>query len=420
VPRSGRSPLALLPWFASALFGCAPEPASHGPDVNGGGPLFHARTTLRTLEHDQHAALITGLSGIDILHASGWEAVSVRHPQPECVGYPVAMTAGEISGDGALDVLVMDAGCGNWVISAAATAGEPLPWEALLPPAPTTRTVHVEDFDADGADEIVLADAASLTVLERSTGVWQMHSRALPGPGADFMRTMRFTIPFRDTRDDRPGALIQRGVGAFEFLPLSPGSPDYILEPEPMSQGLTEYVKPFEAYDHLTALRFAGCSVFALGIGLFDAAAGEVPRRIQLLERSSDGFLATTLPTLVNPTTFAVAQHPTEPRALLAAIEARPGGDRLEVGELSECRGYETWSVYDIDLDFRTVDSPAGFDEPRLSETAGIELAASREGDELRLLHYDGFSARQFVRRASGSLESTIVPIHGSRDDTAY
>lgn len=414
--------LAVLSIFVSTSCVEGSTPSQVGPIVTGGGPLVYARTVLRELGPSRYASMIMGLSTIEALNVGSLELTGFVHPNSECNGFPVAMTTGDVTNDGLVDVLVMDPACGNWIASPMLEGNPVMEWDSVLPTSVVHRNLDVDDFDGDSTPELVLADAGDLVVVRKAGGLWEAHEQRFPDlPQANPQISGPLVIPMVRARDSSPGVLFQRGAGRLAFIPLDRNGPSYMLETDILAQEVTEYLKPFEQFDHLTAVHFEDCDVFALGVGIFDQRAGAVPRRVQLLRQRGGVFVAETILTEVNVTTFAVALDEPSGRWFVASIEEREGEDRLELGALSRCGTYEALAVHGVNFDWRTASAPPYYSEATLDRTAGVDIALTLKEGSLEVVHYDGFSLRRYVADDQGSLvEATVESLHVVRDDTAY
>jgi hypothetical protein len=90
---------------------------------------------------------------------------------------------------------------------------------------------------------------------------------------------------------------------------------------------LSPYVRRFDSFDHIQELPMSACPASAIGIGIFEGAAGRVPRPIQQLTFNEATFEARDAPVPYDAVTMASLSL--GPQSALVGLVARDGSGFL-------------------------------------------------------------------------------------------
>lgn len=441
--RMGSS-LAVALAFAS-IISCQHSPNSDtvgGSQSHGGMVAVYPNVELlefqRTNEVTALAAAVVGLSTVEVLEfkSSRWRSREVCPPSsdtsPSATGCdtsncsPISLALADVNFDAHEDLLVVDPACGSWIaLDVLEQSSVSVPWEQVLPAVVPSYTLLAYDINSDGQDEVIAANPERVSVCSYDNG-WLSSTGLIPDfPQMDHMRATRLVLSLESMLLGQSLLAMQRGP-LMQVFPMTWGEHQLLGEPEIWEQENLEHEKPYSGFDHLAEVSFEGCDAFALGVGLFHPIAGDVPRELQLLRQTVGGYSATTLPTANEVQHFSVLPSEKKESYFVVVFGAAENGEKkLSLCELGPCFAWECHGVFDIEFDWRTIDNPEYFADPRYPKTLGVKLVASLSEDEksIDLRHYDGFSLRAYrleLEAGSWSVQSFEQVIHQVRNDLVF
>lgn len=399
----------------------------------GGGIMIYPNVDIAQVRGDDEprvvAAAVIGLSTAEVLvrRDEVWDVEALCPPTaPDCdtaLCAPVALTIADVDFDAKDDLLVFDTDCGNWIVpDIAGPSRIALRWDQVVPDAGPDYTLLGQDLNSDGRDELIQANPDRVVVTAYHDE-WSI-SYAYPTgwPRMNHMRATQLVLPVSRLASEEQVLVLQRGT-VMQAHPLRWNESELLGDPELWEQQELEHLKPYSGFDHLSAVSFQDCDVFALGIGLFESTAGPVPRELQLLRQTAGGYSAETLPTIAEVEHFVVLRSLSGERYFVVVFERQGSGEAvLELGELTACGEWETVDSFELEFDWRTIDNPPEFKEPRYPKSFGVKFASWLSDDErsIDLVHYDGFAVRSFTLELADDewrLRSTSQVIHDRRAD---
>lgn len=374
------------------------------------------------------AAAVIGLSTVEVLTNRGevWEVEALCPPATvncdttRCA--PVAITIADVNLDAKDDLLVFDTDCGNWIVpDISGSQRTAIRWDDVLLDIGPDYTLFAQDLNADGLDEVIQANPLRVGITSYDEE-WSVSYGYVDDDRSrmNHMRTTQLVLPVSQAPSEQM-LVMQRG-SIMQAHPLHWNESELLGDPVIWEQQDLEHLKPYSGFDHLAAVSFRDCDVFALGVGLFESTAGQVPRELQLLRRTTGGYSAETLPTSADVEHFIVLRSPPGERHFVVVFERQDGEEILELGELTACGAWHSLGSFDIDFDWRTIDNPKYFKEPRYPKSLGVKLASWLRDDErlIELVHYDGFAVRSFSLELDDEewrLGSTTQVVHETRTD---
>ena len=410
-----------------ALAACTPGPASK--DTNGGGPIGYATSSLVPipLRRSTFAALISGLRNIEIVNLSSLppSILTARNPADgPCVAFPVSMAAGDVNADGMDDILVMDPSCGSWVGLGQSNGDvDGVAWGEVLPdigPRHFLSVVKVEERRPIvlSATEHVLAASH-----RQDTGPWKSWSHTL---GQRTSQWLAFTHIFAVRKNPTPGVeILFQTAGFLTPLQLRLTDDDVLVEPgadfaEEPSGGA---IRAHAGFDHLVGFAADGCDIIAIGIGFYPSSAGNLPRRVSVLRRMGDRFVADELPFDCDAITFGITVQSSD--VFVGALTRCGDGVTANLMRLRECgRRAEVVARQRVEFDWRRPRAPPGSSPPTLRATDGIDMyVETLESNAVRLATYDGFTIRTIVMQdeiTKWSVREERFEMHATREDVAW
>jgi hypothetical protein len=190
------------------------------------------------------------------------------------------------------------------------------------------------------------------------------------------------------------------------------------------------YLAPFEGYNQLTDVSLENCPVVAVGVGIFSATAGRVPRRLQALVLDdgaiSDGaYTASDFGEVNDVLAVAVTEAPetSEFLQLLGIIHDVDGEHRFSILGRSGCDDWIHLDSQSIEFEYRTPPSPAWGEVKNVPPTGHVILVGTLRQDEggVDFYHYDGYDVRVVeVDALSWQIVQRFHRVHDDRSDLSY
>ncbi len=416
----------IAPAVAAVLLACSETNSS--TTESGGGTLipWNADLVRVSAQDSLFAATVVGLTDVELVRGSGEDlrievlaSPPIADASAACpTRSPVSLASGNFDQLDEDELLVQDP-CGSWVSDVASGVPQSLATIDALPAHPYGETVLLDDRSL-----LAFADLAfeSLSVADPTAGI--VTDTPLEGWAPPAV-TRPIAASSGITAENE--LLLQRK----EAIVVVPVNDDRALAWD-QKRTLTQeyqrpYVAPFAAYDSLTPVRTTACGAAALGVGIFDAEAGEVPRRAQLLrlsELSGDSYISEELPIAEDVLTLGAVTLPWADALLAGIISRRQGVYYFAALALRDCTTWTELGEIEIDFDVRTAPMPPSFGGGNFIRTDHIKLVTvvDEATRSVRFYHYDGYSIR--VLRVDtiddgATLTETLVPVHARREDLA-
>jgi len=392
-------------------------------EVHGGGTIIPWNSRLVIVDADTIVAASVGLSSVELLDIGGSTVGSTAiEPDAEqaipstCADRaPMSLALVTPTRTGRATLVVQDP-CGVWIAERNATGDfAPLRSAELEEIGPS---LYVEVFPdgrrlALGNDPYVaivaLMDVREPADLQLAGG--QLHHRV--------SHMMRFQPA---VNGEGPSTLLAQRHAAIEVIRISEDNSiqtDAVL----LQEVSPPYTKPFDAFEHFTVLPGQGCPSIAVGIGLFDRSAGNVPRRLQMLEldienaetRSRDltgtdgvrGIVALQAPDGLQYSHF------------LSVLGESEAGHYFSVYGLEACSDWALLATSDVEFSIQTPPTPGWGEVKRVPESVFVSLVGQiSDGRELEIYHYDGYDLRILTAGIDDwSIRERTVALHASRTD---
>jgi hypothetical protein len=385
-------------------------------------------------------SVVQGLTSIEILRSrpeGGYDVSTLFGPTETCTHMPASIAILDVNGDMKKDIVVIDP-CRDWVALNSGDGGYLVqPLDAFFGRLPTAT--NAASATGYGSSDVLVTgeyfwsrgdlpsssspDAGSLAAyLEMPQSLWLATPVFSPF----------FVIPGRNGSSDR---LVLQGRAAFAFIAVAPGEAEQNSSAAtilPLVAVEPPYLAPFDGFDHLQLLRMDGCPDIALAVGAFRAAVSGVPRQLQMITFSDNGYYTNELLTSFDVTTFGMTTS-VDGSVIVGILGKDAQGPVFGLAQVSSCGVWTNVGEWPTSFDWRTPDAPAFLDlGPTVPKTNGIRLLGQTEmatdslTEQITFTNYDGFVVHKWsflleaiqAGRATPTLETTII--HEQRTDLAY
>jgi hypothetical protein len=387
----------------------------------GGGPTVYRNYDLRPLTDDGLiAAAIVGLSTVETLRVT--DDLPVATPvvapdaEPACDRMPVAVVPGDYDGDGVSDLWAHEACGGNWISTGPAYPSG-LASAGLVPTDPGPYE-FVDYFDTpEGA--IVLGGVTHAAYMLRRTGSMWSEAAWLSIPAFVGVRVANLWAPM-----NLSGMVPEFLFQGHETLYVVTALASELVIARTLTQVLeAPFVQPFAAFDHLVALDSTACPGVALGIGVFQAEAGDIPRRIQMVRLDDITYRVSEPPMgLDSVITFSVVRTD-DGTLLVGALGRRDDQHIFALGALEQCEELAILAELEIEFHPKTPPLPKGYDRSSILLTDAVRFVPFATAGRATFAHYDGYDLRVVEAQQTGfgwQLEERHHEIHSQRNDSSF
>jgi len=410
------------------LAGCGSASVASN-EKSGGGPIGYATSWLvpMTLRPSTFAALIVGLRTIEVIDMSSSSPTIVTATSPAAAGcgqFPVSIAAGDVNADGSDDILVMDPSCGNWVgLGKPSGALDGFAWSDVAPELSARYFLRVVELE-DQRPMIVSATESNLAGGFRfGNGLWKSWAHQLGARTSPWLSLMDIFA----VRNNLPGGVevLFQTEGFLTPVQVQMAGVEVRVEQgaDIAEEPIGGAIRAHSGFDHLVGFVEESCDIVAMGIGFYPKAAGNLPRRVAVLRRTGDRFIAEELPFDCDTITFGVAVQ--SPDVFVGALARCGSSVTAQLARLRECgRRTEIVARQDVEFAWQRPPAPPGYSEPTLPATDGIAMyVEALEANAIRLATYDGFTLRTIIMQEGTSRWSAReerFQLHTNREDVAW
>jgi len=416
--------LVVLAACVLTMTGCSSDERTP-PTQRSEGPLIYWNEDVRAFDADgdQFAAITIGLSALEVLERGPdgkWQSTMVSRPHVDaCSPFPITNTVADANNDGALDILVFDAACGNWIALGRQdhTGFDPVVWEDILPelqPAPYLGILAMPQseivvFASNGynGQTLTLPQPAEAEPLEWRASRLQVSVTRLIVPGVS---------------DD--GTAILQGNGELLSIPVKAAADVVPISYEQQVQ--RPYLEPFSGFDGLTRIDVPDCGPVYIGQGLFPDTAGIDTRNLQVLAFNDTTYIPHEVDRELDVHAFAAVTRQIERDTLALTIGNRAHGKlQLSLWKIVDCATASLLAERNVTFDWTTPKQEKEGRTVEIPKTRGIKVITALDAAEVRfeMIHYDGLRVRTYTAHdelGEWTLSEDTQKIHDNRVDFAF
>lgn len=412
---------------AGLTYGCAPRPQDEQGLVNGGGTIIPWNAQARMIGARTFVSAVVGFSTVEVITVSDESATSTPLKSPpndsQCVmRAPMALALADLNGSHERQLVVQD-GCGNW---AAARSGPTsfTPFESSAIER-TSPSLYIEALG--GGTMLAMGNDRVIEVFAPQ----QNSEASIPLFGASVGRKVtNIFAEMQDTPEEATTTLLAQHREALSLILLKLSKKVDVQNGPLLEQQVTPpYLRPFDSYDFLQDSSVPGCPRTAIGVGLFDLAAGPVPRRLQVLTfddamLESGRFSVVELDDVADVVGVAKITLPqdSEFSQVMGALHRVKANYRFSIFGRVNCVKWMRLDTADIDFSIRTPPTPAWGEVKRVPVTDHVVLlGAVQSGGAIEFYHYDGYDVRIVSATPDRwTLKQRIENIHAERTDLSF
>jgi hypothetical protein len=222
---------------------------------------------------------------------------SVLSPPSGCEPFPVQIAPVDLDGDGILDLVISDSGCGTWYATIGQTCDIGTHLSGTLLP-PTEAAPWMGTLGAGAINGFWMGNYTQVSVFARPNvqAPWVVASNVMPLMTTIGQSEVSSIATWIEDPSSGHDALFFQEGGSAVLLDVEENASDISLAaPKPMAQGSLETIRPFWALDQLTFVIDPICGQYAVGLGMFSQSDGMIPHTLQIVGFSGTGYVASQL-----------------------------------------------------------------------------------------------------------------------------